>query len=266
MMAFRDGKRIIHLSNDGIETGIQFFAGFFVTKDGSYHLVAVAVHIIMNRQLYGGEGMDGEGIIQLLKGRIPKVLGSEDFREYAILVPLMEVNGETHILFEVRSYKMRRQPGEICFPGGRIDKGDKDASSAAIRETSEELGINQDLITDIHPLDYLVSPFGTIIYPFAGRLNVEQKDLQPNGDEVEEVFTSPIKVLQEKEPELYDIKFSVQPEANFPYKQIPGGENYDWQARSVKEHFYYYEDKVIWGLTARVLHHFINIVSNKKSK
>jgi peroxisomal coenzyme A diphosphatase NUDT7 len=227
-------------------------------------LVALAVHIIMDRQLIGGEGMNGEDIIQLLKGRTPKVLGSEDFREYAILVPLIEVNGETHILFEVRSYNMRRQPGEICFPGGRIDQGDKNAMSAAKRETSEELGITQDLITDIHPLDYLVSPFGTIIYPFAGKLNVGKKDLKPNGDEVEEVFTSPINVLQEKEPELYDIKFSVQPEKNFPYKWIPGGENYDWQARSMKEHFYYYEDKVIWGLTARILHHFIKIVSKKK--
>jgi peroxisomal coenzyme A diphosphatase NUDT7 len=208
--------------------------------------------------------MNGDDIIQSIKGRTPKVLGSENYKEYAILVPLIEVNDETHILFEVRSFNMRRQPGEICFPGGRIDKSDKDAESAAMRETSEELGISQNLISDIHPLDYLVSPFGTIIYPFAGKLNAGLKDLSPNPAEVEEVFTSPLKDLQKKEPELYDIKFSVEPEENFPYKSIPGGENYDWQARNLKEHFYYYEDKVIWGLTAKILHHFIEIISNKK--
>ncbi|MGR3764646.1 NUDIX hydrolase [Rossellomorea sp. NS-SX7] len=209
--------------------------------------------------------MNGDDIIQTIKGRTPKILGSEKFSEYAILVPLIEVDNATHILFEVRSYNLRRQPGEICFPGGRIDRTDRDAKSAAIRETSEELGIPQKLISDIHPLDYLVSPFGTIIYPFAGKINTGIKDLKPNGDEVEEVFTSPLKVLQKKEPELYDIKFSVEPEENFPYKNIPGGENYDFQPRNMKEHFYYYEDKVIWGLTARILHHFIEIVSNKNN-
>ncbi|WP_175991364.1 CoA pyrophosphatase [Bacillus sp. Marseille-Q1617] len=208
--------------------------------------------------------MNGDDIIQSIKGRTPKVLGSENFNEYAILVPLIEVDKETHILFEVRSYKLRRQPGEICFPGGKIDKADKDAKSAAKRETSEELGISQKFITDVHPLDYLVSPFGTIIYPFAGKLNTGIKDLKPNGDEVGEVFTTPLLDLQKKEPELYDIKFSMEPEENFPYKSIPGGENYDFQPRNLKEHFYYYEDKVIWGLTARILHHFIGIVSDKK--
>lgn len=205
--------------------------------------------------------MDVNEILQLFKDRTPKVLGSETFSEYAILLPLIEVNGQTHVLFEVRSLNMRRQPGEICFPGGRIDRSDSDEKAAAIRETSEELGIQTDTITDVYPLDYIVSPFGTIIYPYVGKINVSIKELKPNQAEVEEIFTTPLTYLQEREPDLYNIKFKMEPEESFPFKQIPGGENYNWQARNMKEHFYYYEDKVIWGLTARVLHHFVKLLS-----
>lgn len=205
--------------------------------------------------------MDVNEILQLFKERTPRILGSETFSEYAILLPLIEVNGQTHVLFEVRALKMRRQPGEICFPGGRIDRSDSDEKAAAIRETSEELGIHTDTITDVYPLDYIVSPFGTIIYPYVGKINVSIKELKPNRAEVEEIFTTPITYLQEREPDLYNIKFKMEPEESFPFKQIPGGENYNWQARNMKEHFYYYEDKVIWGLTARVLHHFVKLLS-----
>ncbi|MGM0839673.1 MAG: NUDIX hydrolase [Bacillota bacterium] len=205
--------------------------------------------------------MDVNEILQLFKERTPRILGSETFSEYAILLPLIEVNGQTHVLFEVRSLNMRRQPGEICFPGGRIDRSDSDEKAAAIRETSEELGIHTGTITDVYPLDYIVSPFGTIIYPYVGKINVSIKELKPNQAEVEEIFTTPLTYLQEREPDLYNIKFKMEPEESFPFKQIPGGENYNWQARNMKEHFYYYEDKVIWGLTARVLHHFVKLIS-----
>ena len=205
--------------------------------------------------------MDINELLNRFKDRTPKVLGSETFSEYAILLPLIEVNGEVHVLFEVRSFHMRRQPGEICFPGGRIDRSDSDEMAAALRETSEELGIDVNTISEVYPLDYMVSPFGTIIYPYVGKLNGSLEDLKPNSAEVEEIFTTPLSFLREREPDLYTIKFKMEPEKGFPFKQIPGGENYQWQARNMKEHFYYYEDKVIWGLTARVLHHFVKLLS-----
>ncbi|MCA1058524.1 CoA pyrophosphatase [Rossellomorea aquimaris] len=204
--------------------------------------------------------MNVNELLMRFKDRTPKVLGSETFSEYAILLPLIEVNGDIHVLFEVRSLSMRRQPGEICFPGGRIDRKDSDEKAAASRETSEELGIHENTISDIYPLDYIVSPFGTIIYPYVGRLNVALEELRPNPAEVEEIFTAPLSYLLEREPDLYNIKFKMEPEESFPYKKIPGGEKYNWQARNMKEHFYYYEDKVIWGLTARVLNHFIKLL------
>ncbi|MFP3361046.1 coenzyme A pyrophosphatase, partial [Planococcus sp. SIMBA_143] len=47
-----------------------------------------------------------------------RILGAEDLYKYAILLPLMEKEDGIHLLFEVRAASLRRQPGEICFPGG----------------------------------------------------------------------------------------------------------------------------------------------------
>jgi coenzyme A diphosphatase NUDT7 len=203
-----------------------------------------------------------ENIIHKLHDRIPAILGSEHFFKYAVLLPLVNINGEVHVLFEVRSHQLRRQPGEICFPGGRIDKSDKSEQHAAVRETIEELGIQENAITNILPLDYIVSPFGTMIYPFVGMIT-NPDGIQPNPSEVAEVFAVPLSYFQETKPEIYKMSFKVEPEQSFPFHLIAGGENYNWQTRAMDEYFYHYEDKVIWGLTARILHHFVELLDEK---
>ncbi|WP_078547882.1 NUDIX hydrolase [Litchfieldia alkalitelluris] len=197
-----------------------------------------------------------EDVVSKFQNNKPVILGSSQFSQYSILLPLVETEKEIHVLFEVRSKSLRRQPGEICFPGGRIDQSDKSEKFTAIRETTEELGINQNQIKNVMPLDYIVSPFGMIIYPFIGVIT-NVNDLRPNQSEVEEIFTVPLSFFISNPPETYKINLRIEPEDDFPYESIIGGENYQWQLRSMKEHFYYYQDKVIWGLTARVLNHFI---------
>ncbi|MEZ0481384.1 CoA pyrophosphatase [Planococcus sp. SSTMD024] len=203
--------------------------------------------------------MEPEKILEKVKGRVPEVLGNRDFSKYAILLPLIEKEDGVHILFEVRSFEMRRQPGEICFPGGRIDRGDEDERETALRETMEELGIRKDAISNVFPLDYIVSPFGMIVYSFAGFIDPET-DFKPNPPEVDSVFTVPLQFFLENEPRVYRIDFDIQPEESFPYDLIAGGENYSWRARQVDEFFYLYEDRVIWGLTAKILMHFMELV------
>lgn len=198
-------------------------------------------------------------IYQKLSNRETQILGSGEFSKYAVLLPIIEKNHEPHILFEVRSYQLRRQPGEICFPGGRKDPHDKDEMYTALRETMEELGVEQSRITNIVPLDYLVTPFGTIIYPFAGTISQHTR-IKPNPGEVEEVFTVPLSFFEKATPEIYEVNCKMEPEENFPFEHIIGGKNYQWQTRSIKEYFYFYEDKVIWGLTARILTHFLDVL------
>ena len=209
----------------------------------------------MNR----GEIMELESIVSILQTHTPKILGSEKFSKYAVMVPLIKKEDGIHVLLEVRSLELRRQPGEICFPGGRIDAQDIDEKDAAIRETVEELGINKEQILNIHPLDYMISPFGMIIYPFVGYI-INPNRIVPNPSEVGEIFTVPLSFFIHNEPEIYNIEFRAEPEVNFPFDLIVGGENYNWRTRGIEEYFYRYQGKVIWGLTAKILSHFIEVI------
>ncbi|WP_456271287.1 NUDIX hydrolase [Bacillus sp. AK031] len=199
--------------------------------------------------------MDLNRIQQIFTNRTPTILGSSQYYRFSVLLPLIEVKGEIHILFEVRSEKLRRQPGDICFPGGKVDEEDPTEKQTAIRETCEELGINQVSLTGIYPMDYIVSSFGTFIFPYIGILDNEAEIL-PNPDEVSEVFTVPLSYFLNNEPEIYKVGFKIEPEEDFPLDLIAGGENYNWQTRKLDEYFYFYKDRVIWGLTAQILKHF----------
>ncbi|WP_202076598.1 NUDIX hydrolase [Caldalkalibacillus salinus] len=195
---------------------------------------------------------------QRLKTRQPHILDHEFFHKSAVLIPMMSVEGEMHILFEVRSHQLRRQPGEICFPGGRVDAADNSMQDTAIRETCEELGIQENQVEVIAALDFLPLAHHSIVYPFAGCINHETQ-MTPNPEEVAEVFSVPIQHFLEHEPERYDLHLIPEPEENFPYHLIPKGEKYDWRKASLPEYFYYYQDYVIWGLTARILRHFVDL-------
>lgn len=203
--------------------------------------------------------MDPKQVLEKMENRTPEVMGNKDFSKYAILLPLIEKDGEIHVLFEVRSYDLRNQPGEICFPGGKIDAQDKTEEDTAVRETMEELGIERNAISDIYPLDYIVSPFGMIVYSFAGVID-SKTAFNPNPPEVDRLFTVPLSFFMEKDPKIYRINFDIQPEESFPYDLIAGGENYNWRTRQVDEHFYIYGDKVIWGLTAKIIAHFVEVI------
>ena len=203
--------------------------------------------------------MDLESIFSKLANHTPTVLGIEQFSKYAVLLPLIKKEGEVHVLFEVRSQLLRRQPGEVCYPGGRIDSEDDSEKKAAIRETVEELGLNEKDITHVYPLDFFISPFGMIIYPYVGVIeNIDR--MNPNPAEVGEIFTVPLSFFLKNTPDIFHVNFKAEPEENFPFEWIIGGQNYNWQTRQLDEYFYTYENKVIWGLTARILSHFIELI------
>ncbi|WP_338469797.1 CoA pyrophosphatase [Niallia sp. XMNu-256] len=205
--------------------------------------------------------MELSKVITKLSGHKPNILGHKELQTFAVLLPLLEKNNETHVLFEVRSMNLRRQPGEICFPGGKMEKDDPNHSQCAIRETSEELGISEEEIANVMPLDFMANATGNIIYPFVGTIKNPDK-IKPNQLEVGEVFTVPLNYFLTTEPEVYKIHFKVVPEENFPLDLLIGGENYKWQIHPIDEYFYQYNGKVIWGLTAKILVHFLSILKN----
>lgn len=200
--------------------------------------------------------MNLEKIEAMLKNRDPEVFGFAELNSYAVLIPLVEQEGRLQILFEVRARQLRRQPGEICFPGGKRDADDPHEEWTAVRETSEELGIDPNRIRVMGKLGVLVPPYQIAVHAYAGKIE-EPSEIKPSVCEVEEVFFVPLDFFLEHEPEKHLLQLDFLPEEGFPYEHIPGGKNYRFRKREIPEYFYFWEGRVIWGLTARIVLQFV---------
>ena len=180
-----------------------------------------------------------------------RTIGAERLqRNAAILLPLVEVNEEDALLFEVRSKRLEMQPGEICFPGGAVERGET-PKQAAVRETMEELLINRCQIRVIAPLDVLEAPGAMEISPFLGALQGYRWSYSEA--EVDHTFSVPLRWFAEHEPERYETELVTVPEETFPFEDVPGGRDYHWRRGHYDVYFYRREEGIIWGMTAKIL-------------
>lgn len=197
---------------------------------------------------------------RVLNNRQPKLYNMKGYFVSAVLLPVIEVDGSMHVLFEVRSKNLKRQPGEICFPGGMVEDGELDRpEDTAIRETVEELGIAREKIEILGPLDYFISPIGALIYPYLGRIAGDAK-IVPSADEVAEVFLVPVSYFLSARPAQSSIDVSTRFAADFPFHKIPTYYKAGWRILGTSPvYFYEYGGKLIWGATAGILYSFIDI-------
>lgn len=194
-----------------------------------------------------------------LKHQRGEIFGFVDLEPYAVLVPLIETQEGVALLFEVRAKTLRRQPGEISFPGGKIEPSDPSPVFAAVRETAEEFGIEREHIEIWSKLGILVPPYQIAVHVYIG--NIQQNvTFQPNPSEVEAVFTVPLSHLLLHPPEVYAMRVGLVPEDDFPYEHITGGRAYPFRQRVVPEYFYFYQGHVIWGMTARIVNQFLRLL------
>ena len=169
---------------------------------------------------------------------------------YAVLIPLVKTESGNALLLEVRSEKVR-QPGEICFPGGRSECGETPAETA-VRETCEELGVEASDIEVISELESLIMGDGREIHPVVAKLNICGIDgLRLSEDEVEEVFLLPLEWLRENPPVHYDLA-STQDE-ELPDKLLGYLSHYGDYRKRGKTDWLEYHGHGIWGLTARII-------------
>src|SRR5699024_478299 len=110
-------------------------------------------------------------------------------------------------------------------------------------------------ILHVHPLQQMLPSPERKIYTFIGEIRAET--INPNPTEVADVFTVPLHYFLNTEPKTYEVTLEARPEKDFPFHLIVGGENYDWTHGKIDQHFYEYEGKVIWGLTAKIILDFI---------
>ncbi len=196
-------------------------------------------------------------ILDRLANRKPGIMEEDNFFVSAVLLPLIEREGGLHVLFEVRAENLKIQPGEICFPGGRVEPVERrNPQAAAVRETVEELGIQRKHVRVLGPLDILPTPQGRLVYPYAGEILTG--NFNPNPEEVAEVFTVPVEFFLTHPPGIATTEVATRYSGDFPFAKVPPGYRPQWlKCWSFPVYYFEYGKYFIWGITAKILHHFL---------
>ncbi|MBS5937520.1 CoA pyrophosphatase [Clostridium sp.] len=203
-----------------------------------------------------------KNIINKYSNNSAYINGWKEMKRASVIIFLAEIDSEINVLFQMRSKKMRSQPGDISFPGGKIEEGE-DPKEAAIRETCEEIGLNKCDFKIISPLNILTTHYNLLIHPYLGYIKDITK-IKISRDEVDHIFFVPLEYFIDNEPLIINSEMVVKRNEDFPYERINGGKNYKFKNGLYKSLFYKYNDYNIWGITAIMLNDFINDLKVKK--
>tara|TARA_B110000438_G_scaffold175011_1_gene167292 strand:- start:7894 stop:8499 length:606 start_codon:yes stop_codon:yes gene_type:complete len=168
-----------------------------------------------------------------------KILETKEFMVAAVSI-LIEKDNPDFPIYMIKRANEGRHALEWAFPGGKTEKIDKDLSDTASRETNEEIGVDLNAFSLWGELDP-VTTLGTgwIIQPYVGEIK-KNSYIKKNDDEVEEIAKIPL--------------FKLIEEINNRYVSFTrNGKRIDSQA-------YAYEDKLIWGASARMINQLSNIL------
>lgn len=202
--------------------------------------------------------MNRDALQTLLQNREPGLMDATG--RYAVLVPLAQGPKGPSLLYEVRAKTLRRQPGEVCFPGGRLEKGER-PEQCALRELEEELASPPAAVQVLGRLDFIAHRANFIMYPILGW--VEDwgiSRLSPSPAEVEETFFVPLSHLKQNPPLEYTYQLMPTPAENFPYDVIGIPRDYKWQPGGENVPVYPWEGRAIWGLTGRITRHLLQLL------
>lgn len=179
--------------------------------------------------------------------------------EYAVLIPLLRRPDGLHLLYEVRASSLHHHRSEVCFPGGRMESGESPVN-AALRETREELGISPNQIRIYGEADFLHLRSESIMHPVVGLLDDGAlAALALNPAEVSDTFTVPLQWLWENPPRVY--RYTLRPDVgeDFPYDAVHTPADYTWSPGFMEVPVYRGLPYPLWGLTARITKHFIEV-------
>lgn len=202
--------------------------------------------------------MSTGNVIENLRESLTSARGSLDypFLRSAVIVPLIQRGDSAQIVLELRSRHLRRSPGEVGFPGGRVEAGESPWQTA-LREMEEELGVEGDRVECLGQLPEQQRLRNELIVPFVGRLE-EGVELKPDGIEVEEVFTLNLDHLLQNDFREAGITEEYTLSADFPLDYLPGGKWNRTITRPVR--YLVYGKYLIWGLSANILLQVLELI------
>ena len=160
-----------------------------------------------------------------------KIASVRPIRPAAVLVGIVE-HREPTVLLTQRAQHLPDHPGQVSFPGGKIDKTDESPMHAALREAEEEIGLDRSGVEPIGYLDLYMTTLGYRIVPLIARVK-PGFELKLNTSEVDEVFEVPLAYVMD----------AAKMEKH----------SRDWQGMTRHYYAVTFGQRYIWGVTAGIL-------------
>jgi 8-oxo-dGTP pyrophosphatase MutT (NUDIX family) len=160
-----------------------------------------------------------------------KIAAVRPIRPAAVLVAVVD-HPEPTVLLTQRAQHLPDHPGQVSFPGGKIDASDDSPLSSALREAEEEIGLARSFVTPIGYLDLYMTTLGYRIVPVIACVK-PGFSLTLNVSEVDAIFEVPLGYLMDQN--------NIERHAR------------DWQG--MRRHYYAitFGERYIWGVTAGIL-------------
>lgn len=180
-------------------------------------------------------------MLENLRQRLPSYVRRDlpmQMPEAAVLMPFTN-EPDPQLILTVRSPHMPTHAGEVAFPGGKRDPGDRDLLATALRESHEEVGLSPQEVEVLAELSPMASRFGMKVTPFVGLVQPDVQLVAEPG-EIGEIFRVPLNFFLETTPEL-----------SAPFTFL---------GRRMRFPNYYFEQRRIWGLTAFMILDVLNHV------
>ncbi|MHA1775769.1 MAG: NUDIX hydrolase [Promethearchaeota archaeon] len=196
-------------------------------------------------------------LIQQMKNKIqhyhPQRLSIPSLTPAAVMILICKKKETLFLLMTQRSKTLKHHNGEMSFPGGKFDSSqDEDLLQTAIRETSEEIGLDPANIEIWGTLDDLPTLTGYIIRPFIGYIKnqLTSRDFFVNSEEVDEIVQIPFQFFLDL-PKFDEILFKSNSKEFHLLSII-------YHDKKTKKEY------KIWGASAHILVNFFNIALNQQ--
>jgi 8-oxo-dGTP pyrophosphatase MutT (NUDIX family) len=160
-----------------------------------------------------------------------KIAEVRPIRPAAVLVGVVD-HPEPTVLLTQRAQHLPDDPGQVSFPGGKIDKGDESPLASALREAEEEIGLDRATVEPLGYLDLYMTTLGYRIVPTIARIK-PTFTLTLNTSEVDATFEVPLAFLMDQT--------NVQRHSR------------DWQGMTRHYYAITFGERYIWGVTAGIM-------------